>query len=60
VHVVGRAHDTWEKRNVLIVNMCLFIAIGFTLRSNTHWAVKVLGMRSAARVCLTQRCGGQC
>ena len=34
-----------EKRNVLIVSICLFIGVGFTLRSNTHRAVKALGMR---------------
>ena len=34
-----------EKRNVLIVSICLLIGVGFTLRSSTHRAVKVLGMR---------------
>jgi hypothetical protein len=32
-------------RNVLIVSICLPIGVGFTLRSNTHRAAKVLGMR---------------
>ena len=45
VHAVGCAHDSGEKRNVLIVSICLLIGVGFTLRSNTHRAVKVLGMR---------------
>ena len=45
MHAVGCAHDSGEKRNVLIVSICLLIGVGFTLRSNTHWAVKVLGMR---------------
>ncbi len=45
VHAVGCAHDSWEKRNVLIVSISLLIVVGFTLRSNTHRAVKVLGMR---------------
>ena len=45
VHAVGCAHDSGEKRNVLIVSTCLLIGVGFTLRSNTHRAVKVLGMR---------------
>ena len=45
VHAVGCAHDSGKKRNVLIVSICLPIGVGFTLRSNTHRAVKVLGMR---------------
>ena len=40
MHAVGCAHDSGEKRNVLIVSICLFIGVGFTLRSNTHRAVK--------------------
>jgi hypothetical protein len=46
VHAVGCAHDSGEKRNVLIVSICLPIGVGFTLRSNTHRAVKVLRRRS--------------
>jgi hypothetical protein len=42
VHAVGCAHDSGEKRNFLIVSICLLIGVGFTLRSNTHRAVKVL------------------
>ena len=45
VHAVGCAHDSGEKRNVLIVSIYLFIGVGITLRSNMHRAVKVLGMR---------------
>ena len=49
MRAVGCAHDIYhdsgENRNVLIVSICLFIGLGFTLRSNTHRAVKVLGMR---------------
>ena len=63
MHAVGCAHDSWEKRNILIVSICLFIVVGFMLHSNTHLAVKGLGdargTRSAARGCLTQTCLGQ-
>jgi hypothetical protein len=45
VYAAGCAHDSGKKRNVLIVSICLLIGVGFTLRSNTHRAVKVLGMR---------------
>ena len=45
VHAVGCAHDIGGERNVLIVSMCLLIGVGFTLRSNTHRAVEVMGMR---------------
>jgi hypothetical protein len=44
MHAVGCAHDNGEKRNVLIISICLLIGIGFTLRSNTHRAGKGLGM----------------
>jgi hypothetical protein len=33
------------RKEILIVIICLPIGVGFTLRSNTHRAVKVLGVR---------------
>ena len=45
VHAVGCAHDSGEKRNVLIVSVLLPIAVNFTLRSKTQRCIEVLGMR---------------
>ena len=44
----GCAHDSGEKRNVLIVSVLLPIGVDLTLRSNTDRAVKVLRVRQLA------------
>ena len=40
----GCAHDSGEKRNVLIVSVLLPIGVDLTLRSNTQRAIEVLGV----------------
>ena len=44
VHAAASANNRGKKRNVLIVSVLLPIGVDLTLRSNTHRAVKVLGV----------------